>query len=175
MTWPAWLTAGVLAVLLFLAPIIIGLAVQRWYPWWVQDGLQGGVGSAALSNAPSSAAPVGPVPDVQAPVSDDVVPNAAAATSLSALLRQFMQPWFGTVYDFGGRTLRGVDCSCFTQHIYAAMGINLPRTAQTQGATARVSESAGRRSGLLQGDVRLARLHHPCRDLHGQRSHDQRR
>ena len=37
MTWPAWLTAGVLAVLLFLAPIIIGLAVQPWYPWWVQD------------------------------------------------------------------------------------------------------------------------------------------
>ena len=58
MTWPAWLTAGVLVVLLFLAPIIIGLAVQPWYPWWVQDGLQGGVGSAALSNAPSSAAPV---------------------------------------------------------------------------------------------------------------------
>jgi cell wall-associated NlpC family hydrolase len=51
-----------------------------------------------------------------------------------------IEPWLGTPYLFGGCTLRGVDCSCFTQHVARAMGVSLPRTAQLQyNATERTS------------------------------------
>ena len=41
--------------------------------------------------------------------------------------------YIGTPYVFGGNSLYyGIDCSAYTQQIYASVGINLPRTADYQ-------------------------------------------
>lgn len=40
--------------------------------------------------------------------------------------------YLGVPYKFGGETTNGLDCSSFVQHCYAALGINLPRTAHEQ-------------------------------------------
>lgn len=41
----------------------------------------------------------------------------------------------GTPYVFGGTTLRGIDCSGFTQYVFAGSGISLPRTSYEQFAS----------------------------------------
>ena len=40
--------------------------------------------------------------------------------------------YLGTPYLMGGTTRRAIDCSAFTQNVYAAHGIKLPRTADVQ-------------------------------------------
>ena len=48
------------------------------------------------------------------------------------LISNAMQ-YIGTPYVFGGNSLYyGIDCSAYTQQIYASIGINLPRTADYQ-------------------------------------------
>lgn len=48
------------------------------------------------------------------------------------LISNAMQ-YIGTPYVFGGNSLYyGIDCSAYTQQIYASVGINLPRTADYQ-------------------------------------------
>jgi hypothetical protein len=43
-----------------------------------------------------------------------------------------IQKYMGTRYVLGGNTTSAIDCSGFTKNVYAAIGINIPRTAQTQ-------------------------------------------
>jgi cell wall-associated NlpC family hydrolase len=40
--------------------------------------------------------------------------------------------WMGTPYVYGGESRSGIDCSSFVQHVFAANGISLPRTAAQQ-------------------------------------------
>lgn len=40
--------------------------------------------------------------------------------------------YLGTPYQMGGTTRRAIDCSAFTQNVFAAHGIKLPRTADVQ-------------------------------------------
>lgn len=40
--------------------------------------------------------------------------------------------YLGTPYLMGGTTRRAIDCSAFTQNVYAAHGVKLPRTADVQ-------------------------------------------
>jgi cell wall-associated NlpC family hydrolase len=42
------------------------------------------------------------------------------------------QTYLGTPYRMGGTTRRAIDCSAFTQNVFAAHGIKLPRTADVQ-------------------------------------------
>jgi cell wall-associated NlpC family hydrolase len=44
----------------------------------------------------------------------------------------YAKTWLGVPYLWGGNTMRGVDCSSFVQHVYASLGINVPRTTTTQ-------------------------------------------
>lgn len=44
--------------------------------------------------------------------------------------------WMGTPYLYGGNSRSGVDCSAFTQSIYRAVDIEIPRTASQQAAAA---------------------------------------
>jgi cell wall-associated NlpC family hydrolase len=59
--------------------------------------------------------------------------SAPGATSNNSSLVAAMNQWVGTPYVLGGQTpKKAVDCSGFTQAVYKANGISLPRTAQTQ-------------------------------------------
>jgi cell wall-associated NlpC family hydrolase len=40
--------------------------------------------------------------------------------------------FLGTPYVFGGTSTSGFDCSAYVQHVYAMVGISLPRTADAQ-------------------------------------------
>ncbi|MCD4848023.1 MAG: C40 family peptidase [Candidatus Aegiribacteria sp.] len=44
--------------------------------------------------------------------------------------------WMGTPYLYGGNSRSGVDCSGFTQSVYEAVDIQIPRTASQQAAAA---------------------------------------
>ena len=102
---------------LFIAPVI-GLQSQMWARWWF---------AGSTLNAPGVVPIVAPP---QGPLLGD-----------SSDLMRVIQPWMGVGYLFGGCTLRGVDCSCFTQITAHDIGYSLPRTAQAQyNATARVSQ-----------------------------------
>ena len=53
--------------------------------------------------------------------------------NVRARLKQHYQLWQGTPYQYGGQTLKGVDCSAYVQNAYQhALGYSLPRTTRTQ-------------------------------------------
>ncbi len=54
--------------------------------------------------------------------------SSAIATSLTRSAMRFI----GTPYVFGGTRPNGFDCSGYVQHVYAMLGIHLPRTADAQ-------------------------------------------
>ena len=56
---------------------------------------------------------------------------ARGAAMASNLTRNAMR-FLGVPYAFGGTSGYGFDCSGFTQHVYAMMGVRLPRMADEQ-------------------------------------------
>jgi len=54
--------------------------------------------------------------------------TSSLATSLTRVAMRFI----GTPYVFGGTSPSGFDCSGYTQHVFAMLGISLPRTADAQ-------------------------------------------
>ena len=54
-----------------------------------------------------------------------------SATIASSLTRSAMR-FIGTPYVFGGTRTSGFDCSGYVQHVFAMLGMHLPRTADAQ-------------------------------------------
>lgn len=76
--------------------------------------------------------------------------NIAAGLTRSALR------FLGTPYVFGGSSAGGFDCSGYVQHVFASMGIHLPRTADAQFyAGSRV------RGGVAKGDLVFFQTYEP--------------
>jgi cell wall-associated NlpC family hydrolase len=53
-------------------------------------------------------------------------------SSLAMSLTRNAMRFIGTPYVFGGTSSTGFDCSGYTQHVFAMLGIALPRTADAQ-------------------------------------------
>ena len=69
--------------------------------------------------------------------------------ALASEVIQIAQRYFGTPYVFGGSTPAGFDCSGFTQHVFAQVGISLPRTSSAQRNVGTVISAAEARPGDL--------------------------
>jgi cell wall-associated NlpC family hydrolase len=103
----------------------------------------------AMWNAESAASNVAgesakPVNRLRRFASGIVNRSSAIATSLTRSAMRFI----GTPYVFGGTRPSGFDCSGYVQHVYAMLGIHLPRTADAQ-------YDAGRRiaASMKPGDL----------------------
>ena len=79
-----------------------------------------------------------------------VLLNTPVEDVTSIKMFQFIDEWYGTRYRLGGTTKKGIDCSAFSQYLFAAVyGLNLPRTAREQyKMTNRIS-----RTDLTEGDL----------------------
>ena len=78
------------------------------------------------------------------------MPEVSRGTSsMTRRLISIAMQYIGTPYVFGGNSLYyGIDCSAYTQQIYAQIGISLPRTADYQYEVGTPIS----RSELLPGD-----------------------
>lgn len=92
----------------------------------------------------SSNEPAGQVSRLRRFAGGIVSRSSAIATSLTRSAMRFI----GTPYVFGGTRPNGFDCSGYVQHVYAMLGIHLPRTADAQ-------YDAGRRiaTSMKPGDL----------------------
>ena len=79
-----------------------------------------------------------------------VLLNTPAEEVKNTKMFGFIDDWYGTPYRLGGTTKKGVDCSAFSQFLFAAVyGLSIPRTAREQySLTSRIS-----RTQLKEGDL----------------------
>lgn len=61
---------------------------------------------------------------------------AARGMALASTLTHNAMKFMGVPYVFGGTTAYGFDCSGYVQHVFAMIGVHLPRTADAQYAVA---------------------------------------
>jgi cell wall-associated NlpC family hydrolase len=57
---------------------------------------------------------------------------ASRTSQLAAKLTKSAMRFLGVPYVFGGTSIHGFDCSGYVQHVFAMLGIRLPRTADAQ-------------------------------------------
>jgi len=74
---------------------------------------------------------------------------AARGSAIASGLTRSAMRFIGTPYSFGGTSARGFDCSGYVQHVFAMMGMHLPRTADAQyDAARRIAQNA-----MVKGDL----------------------
>ena len=78
-----------------------------------------------------------------------------ASTIAVSLTRSAMR-FIGTPYVFGGTSAGGFDCSGYVQHVFAMLGIHLPRTADAQYYAGNST-----RGQLLAGDLVFFQTYEP--------------
>lgn len=76
--------------------------------------------------------------------------NTSVVDITTTRMFEFIDEWYGTRYRLGGNTKKGIDCSAFSQYLFAAVyGINIPRTTREQyKITDHIS-----RTQLAEGDL----------------------
>jgi len=102
-------------------------------------------------NATSDFYPAKPeVPSSSLQLKYSVLLNTDASEIKNIRLFEFIDEWYGTKYKLGGTSKQGIDCSAFSQFLFAAVyGLSIPRTAREQyKLTNRIS-----RTELKEGDL----------------------
>ena len=79
-----------------------------------------------------------------------VLLNTTAEEVKNTKMFEFIDEWYGTPYRLGGTTKKGIDCSAFSQFLFATVyGFSIPRTAREQyKLTDRIS-----RTQIKEGDL----------------------
>jgi cell wall-associated NlpC family hydrolase len=77
-------------------------------------------------------------------------------TSIARTLTRDALRFLGTPYVFGGTSTSGFDCSGYVQHVFAMLGVSIPRTADAQ-------YYAGRhiKGGMKPGDLVFFQTYEP--------------
>jgi cell wall-associated NlpC family hydrolase len=77
----------------------------------------------------------------------------ARSSKIAQQLTRSALRFLGSPYVFGGTTASGFDCSGFVQHVFAMLGIGLPRTADAQYEYARPAVGGPRPGDLVFFDT----------------------
>ncbi|MEO6913586.1 MAG: C40 family peptidase [Candidatus Baltobacteraceae bacterium] len=73
----------------------------------------------------------------------------ARTSSMARNLTKDALRFLGVPYVFGGTSTTGFDCSGYVQHVFAMMGVHIPRTADAQYSAGTRVSGAGMRPGDL--------------------------
>lgn len=74
---------------------------------------------------------------------------AARGVAIASALTRNAMKFLGVPYVFGGTSTHGFDCSGYVQHVFAMVGIHLPRTADAQYAVAKKIRGTPQRGDLV--------------------------
>jgi cell wall-associated NlpC family hydrolase len=77
----------------------------------------------------------------------------ARTSRIAARLTSSALRFLGVPYVFGGTSTSGFDCSGFVQHVFAMVGISLPRTADVQYDVGRPTKGGPRAGDLVFFDT----------------------
>lgn len=77
-------------------------------------------------------------------------------SSIALSLTRDAMRFIGTPYVFGGASPSGFDCSGYVQHVFAMLGIALPRTADAQYYAGRPTKG-----GMVAGDLVFFQTYEP--------------
>lgn len=88
---------------------------------------------APIEEVPETDAPIVEVPETEPPIVEEPETEAPPVSSTGEQIAAYALQFVGNPYVWGGTSLTdGADCSGFTQSVFAAFGIYLPRTAEEQ-------------------------------------------
>jgi len=118
-------------------------------------------GDLAMWNAPQTAAHPAKTSAALAEKKTDQLRRFASGiisrtSSIAMSLTRSAMRFIGTPYVFGGTSSSGFDCSGYTQHVFAMLGISLPRTADAQFYAGRPAVG-----GLTTGDLVFFQTYEP--------------
>lgn len=112
--------------------------------------------SADVDAAPSTSGASVVAPHASHPLKNFASRIFARTNRLASGLTRSALRFLGTPYVFGGTSAYGFDCSGYVQHVFAIMGVRLPRTADAQ-------YYVGHRptGGLKKGDLVFFQTYEP--------------
>lgn len=110
----------------------------------------------AASAASDAAKPSGMLKKATDPIHRFARGIISRTSSMALSLTRSAMRFIGTPYVFGGTSPSGFDCSGYTQHVFAMLGIALPRTADAQYDAGRST-----RGRMTTGDLVFFQTYEP--------------